>query len=282
MEKREKFIDQVANISQLWNAILCAALVLRHVELPIRLYTGGIYGVLILVISLVLLLFFLKNGRNQRQGVVCVMVAIVTLLMQLLSPARAIDNPFTPHKFVGFLETNFLGRGTVSYYQRIGFLLILPQHSEYGEFSGDDNYVGVSRDCIYVNMTFMGAGAEYPIANKHVNLRWKNLEKITLSKNKFTLVQSIELTRDKLSYSNSKGNEKSRPLTGEEYRQLRAGLERMELLESGLEQSSANMDDPDWYYYQLSVTQNGDPARYYADVDAQAQYELLEDFMNRH
>lgn len=92
-------------------------------------------------------------------------------------------------------------------------------------------HISVSGNEIYMNSTFMGPSAEYQIENTQIDLRGDNIDKYVLYKEKYTLTECIELTKDLLQYQNSKNKEISRSLTAAEYKQLRAELERMELVE---------------------------------------------------
>jgi len=222
------------------------------------IYTGEAYFWLIFIISLAAIMVHLKRSRIGL-AIASILLVLALMLIGFFSPLKAIDNPFTSQQFASWDDRNMFYRGTTTYFQRVGFILYSPQSTEYDEASGDDNYVRVSSNEIYVNSTFMGEGGTFRNNNDHINIKKRNVDEFILSKHSSTSWEYYQLTKNSLSYRGSRGN-KTCPLTDAEYRQLRYELEHMELVE----------DERTNYYYELQVRINNDNASYYSVVDGEA------------
>jgi len=222
------------------------------------IYTDGAYFGWIITISLAALIVHLTK-RHIGLAIASIVLVLALILISFFCPLKAIDNPFTSQQFASWDNRNMFGRGTTTYFRRIGFILYSPLSTEYDEASGDDNFVWVSSNEIYVNSTFMGEGGTFRNNNDHINIKKRNVEKFILSKHSSTSGEYYELTKNLLSYRGARGN-KTCPLTDAEYRQLRYKLERMKLVE----------DERTNYYYELQVQISNDNAGYYSVVDGEA------------
>lgn len=219
--------------------------------------------------------FIRVQKENLALEILCLVLAF-PFLGAIINPFKVIQNPFTSQEFASNLDTNFLGRGTVTYYRKSGLFLYSPQKSEYGEISGDPSYIDVYKNLIYVDSTFMGPGAYYAVQNSHINLRKKSIDSFTLCRQNHDSTEEFKLTKDLLSYQSKKGDKKQQ-LTKDEYKKLRSDLENMELVEN---RSHVSELDLDRYRYSLSVEIRNDNSSYYAEVDGQEIYNAFKKFMD--
>lgn len=203
----------------------------------------------------------------------CILLVIPIFLGRILVPFVAIENPFTPHEFASLMDTNFLYKGTITYYRKTGFLLYASWKSEFGEFSGDSNFLSVSSNEINVCSTFMGPDKVYEMENSHIDLRGKAIDEFLLCNHSWT--ECFKLTRDRLHYSRSNEGEVSCPLSESEYRQLRRELERMELAP----RHASGPEAFDLDIYTLSVSRTNDESGYYSYVNGEKQFQFLYDFI---
>ncbi|GEM_PF-4607495 len=262
-----KISEMATQGAWLWAIFLFVFFILLLPFGPFLIYPGALLWVIIIIISSVFFLLFNRKGQNVSLRVVYVILLVLLYLSMLFSPLRTIKNPFTSQQFAAGFNTNLFGKGTITYYRRAGLFLYSPHESEYGEYSGDSNFVSVSLGLIHVNSTFAGPGEDFEHKNTHINLRRKQIEKFILYKKNFTSTEYIELYGNKMEL-HAKRKDISHLMTKDTSKQLRSRLEQMGLAES-------KELDADRYYYQLEIKMSNDDAYYYADVDGQELYEYM-------
>lgn len=265
---------KLKGISTIWIVTMCIALILRY---PIRFYCGIVASLFIWGISLMLAILDFVKKRHVFLGILCLLLSIVlTIIAPIFSMPIVIRNPYTPQLFASEIDTNFLLKGTVTYYRKWGPILYSPQKSNTTEIaSGDSNYVYIDKDHVYVNSTFYGFGADYEIGNDAIDLRGERVETWHIRHKNFSWCESFTLSDESpyvLFYSNSDGVENRVTLNDADYKNLIGILQKMPLA------NQPTTPYENTFYYLLTVGIKNDDSGYNAVVDGEEAFSMMKSY----
>lgn len=275
--KDDILTKKLKRYSIVWIAFMCIGLILSLGDFSIRFYCGFGVSLLIWGGSLIIAKLDFAEERHVFLGKLCILLCVVfTLIAPIFFKPHVIRNPFTSEQFASKTNTNFFNRGTITYYRKWGPILYSPQRSEPTQIlSSDSNFVYIDKDHIYVDSTFYGFGANYEISNDAIDLRGGSVETWHISHKNYFRYESFTLSDESpnvLRYSNSDGTEKSVSLNDMEYKNLIGILQKMPL---AIQPTTRNENT---FYYELTVDLYNDDAGYYATVDGNEVFSVMESY----
>ena len=169
--------------------------------------------------------------------IICILVSLVTMLYFLYTfGGTQLKEEFTGKKFVVFSTNEFDGSGSVTYCRRSGIFLHSKQKFELSMLLTDPPSFKVYANEIFVNATFMGQGATFPI-NESVNYRLSIKPHLEYHFGKDNEI--IEIESRSLTYNNfDTKEERIEKINDEQYNYIKMKIKELSLVPTTWEQEN--------------------------------------------
>lgn len=178
-----------------------------------------------------------EKGKKALKIISCILVSLVTMLYFLYAfGGIQLKEEFTGKKFVVFSTNEFDGSGSVTYCRRSGIFLHSKQKFELSMLLMDPPSFKIYGNEIFVNATFMGQGATFPI-NESANYRLSikpHLEYHFGKDNEIIEIESRSLTY----YNFDTKEERIENINNEQYKYIKMKIKELSLVPTTWEQEN--------------------------------------------
>lgn len=165
------------------------------------------------------------------------LVLIIALYLGYVFVGTQLKEEFTGQRFVVYTTSDFSGAGSITYYCRNGIFIHSPQRFEEAMMLTDAPYFKVHADEIYVNMTFMGSGATFPLKRtENYRMTINPDQEYSFCKNK----ERIKIIHHELIYYNLDTEEERKVrIEDDQYNDIKKIIKSMSLVPTNWDQEYA-------------------------------------------
>lgn len=176
--------------------------------------------------------------RNRLTVTGCILLCLTLILyLGFISLGTQVEEEVTGRKFVAYVSTRFKG-GDVTYFCKSGIFLHSAQKFEAEVLMEDVAALIVDSDEIYINTTFMGPGAHFPLnKNADYKISLKAEQEYSFRKENSDYVERLKLNSHEITYYDTDSEEERViPIEENQYMDIKKMIESMALAQSDANQ----------------------------------------------